>query len=94
MDAMVNVLMRNVTGTIGMKLYKGSAAAVTRSSPRSLYDEELASFGESAYDHGDAEGFIRLFGLLIRAEATRRTGDDTENEVAELLAELSPSETA
>ena len=93
MDAMVNVLMRNVTGAIGMKLYKGSAAAVTRSSPRSLYDEELASFGESSYDHGDAEGFIKLFALPIRAEATRRTGDNTEDAVAELLAQLSPSET-
>jgi argininosuccinate synthase len=93
LDAMVDVLMRSVTGTIGMKLYKGSATAVTRSSPHSLYDQELASFGESSYDHGDAEGFIKLFRLPIQAEASRRSGDMAEGEVAELLAELTPTET-
>ena len=91
---MVDVLMRNATGTVGMKLYKGSAVPVTRSSPRSLYDEELASFGESGYDHADAHGFIKLFGLPTRTEASRRSGENVEGDLAELLAELTRSDGA
>lgn len=72
LDAMVSVLVRNVSGTVKMKLYKGSAWPVSRTSPRSLYREDLATFGQAAtYDHADAEGFIKLFGLPIRAAAAR-----------------------
>ncbi len=47
---------------------------VGRRSEQALYDEALASFGDDAgaYDHADAAGFIRLFGLPVRAEAERR----------------------
>jgi argininosuccinate synthase len=38
-------------------------------SPYSLYDEDLASFGESDYDQRDAEGFINLYGLPITVKA-------------------------
>jgi argininosuccinate synthase len=70
LDALVNALMRNVVGTVRMKLFKGNAWAVGRSSPRSLYREDLATFGASAaYDHADATGFIKLFSLPIRAQA-------------------------
>jgi argininosuccinate synthase len=70
MDAMVDVLMANVTGSVRMKLYKGSAWAVSRRADVSLYREDLATFGASeTYDHADAAGFIRLFGLPIRAAA-------------------------
>jgi argininosuccinate synthase len=69
-DALVDSLMRPVTGSVRLKLFKGSAWAVGRTSPRSLYREDLATFGASAsYDHADATGFIRLFGLPIRAQA-------------------------
>jgi argininosuccinate synthase len=69
-DALVNTLMRNVTGTVRMKLYKGNAWAVARTSPSSLYREDLATFGASAaYDHADATGFIKLFSLPLRARA-------------------------
>ena len=67
-DALVDVLMRRVTGSVTMELYKGSARGVSRTSPKSLYDGDLASFGESGsgeYDHGDAAGFIRLFSLSL-----------------------------
>ncbi|MCI0432973.1 MAG: argininosuccinate synthase, partial [Gemmatimonadetes bacterium] len=70
LDAMVDVTQRKVTGTVRLKLYKGSAIVAGRRSPFSLYDESLASFGESAaYDHADAAGFIRLFSLPTRVEA-------------------------
>lgn len=90
MDAMVKVLVRDVTGAVKLKLYKGSAWVTSRTSPRSLYREDLATFGEAAtYDHADAEGFIRLFGLPIRA-AAGRDGMDGEGQLAvtELIREV------
>ena len=78
-DALVNVLMRRVTGSVTMELYKGSARSVSRTSPQSLYDGDLASFGESGsgdYDQSDAAGFIRLFSLSLEyPEAGGRTSE-------------------
>jgi argininosuccinate synthase len=57
-----------VTGTVRLKLYKGNVAVVGRSSPYSLYDQELVTFeeGKVAYDQRDAAGFIRLNALRLR----------------------------
>lgn len=90
MDAMVNVLVRDVTGSVKFKLFKGSAWVTSRTSPRSLYREDLATFGESAtYDHADAEGFIKLFGLPIRAAAARdAAGEDGSEAVDKLIQEV------
>ena len=91
LDAMAQVLVRDVTGSVRLKLYKGSAFVAGRRSPRSLYREDLATFGASAtYDHADAAGFIRLFGLPIRAAAGRNgAGADGEaSAVNRLLAEV------
>ena len=77
--AMADTLMRPVTGTVRLKLFKGSARVVGRESPKSLYREDLASFGEAAtYDHADATGFIRLFSLPMRAAASARDLDVVE----------------
>jgi argininosuccinate synthase len=65
-DAFVNAIAETVTGSVTLKLYKGSAAVVARTSPYSLYDESLASFNMSGYDARDSAGFIRLFGLQTR----------------------------
>ena len=71
-DAFVDVLMKRVTGVVRLKLYKGSASVASRRSPESLYHAGLASFGEEeTYDHADAEGFIKLFGLPARVAAER-----------------------
>ena len=51
------------TGSVTVALYKGNIIIVGRTSPYSIYNEELASFGESSYNHKDAGGFINLFGL-------------------------------
>jgi argininosuccinate synthase len=65
-DAFVNTLTSCVTGDVTLKLYKGSATVVSRTSPCSLYSEDLASFNMRGYDAADAAGFIRLFGLPLR----------------------------
>ncbi len=72
MDAFVDVTQKYMTGTVKMKLYKGSATAVARKSPYSLYNEEFATFAQdSVYDQSDAAGFISLFGLPMRVAAIR-----------------------
>jgi len=72
MDAFVEVTQKHMTGTVKMKLYKGSATAVARKSPYSLYNEEFATFAQdSVYDQSDAAGFISLFGLPMRVAAIR-----------------------
>jgi argininosuccinate synthase len=65
-DSFVDTLMENVSGDVTLKLYKGSAQIVSRTSPCSLYSEDLASFDMRGYDATDAAGFIRLFGLPLR----------------------------
>jgi len=72
MDSLARVLTRDATGAVKLKLYKGGATVASRTSPRSLYREDLATFGQSGtYDHADAGGFIKLFGLPLRAAAAR-----------------------
>jgi argininosuccinate synthase len=70
LDAFMQVTQENVSGTVRLKLYKGSATLAGRKSPYSLYREDYASFGEeNVYNQKDAEGFIRLFGLPVKIEA-------------------------
>ena len=63
-----------VTGTVRLKLYKGNVITVGRESPYSLYDQDLVTFedGAVAYDHRDAEGFIRLNALRLRTLGQRK----------------------
>jgi argininosuccinate synthase len=63
-----------VTGTVRLKLYKGNVAVVGRESPYSLYDQDLVTFEEGAvaYDHRDAQGFIRLNALRLRTLGQRK----------------------
>jgi argininosuccinate synthase len=70
LDAFVDVTQQTVTGSVRVKLYKGSCNAVASSSPYSLYSEELATFGaDEIYSQKDAEGFINLFGLPLKVQA-------------------------
>ena len=91
LDAMVNVLLADATGTVKMKLYKGRTWAVSRKSERSLYREDLATFGASTYDHADADGFIKLFTLPQRAAAARDADEQRQSAVAKLIDEVSQS---
>lgn len=75
-DAFVESTQETVTGEVLVQLFKGSASAVGRRSPYSLYSEQFATFGEDdVYQQSDAEGFIRLFGLpqKIRNLAHKRS---------------------
>lgn len=60
------------SGSVRLVLYKGNIIIAGRKSPYSLYNEELASFGPSQYDHKDASGFINLYGLSTAVAATVR----------------------
>ncbi len=74
LQALIDRSQEFVTGRVRLKLYKGSAAVVGRSSPYSLYDQDLVTFEEGAvaYDHRDAAGFIKLNALRLRTLAKRR----------------------
>lgn len=75
--AFMDTTQVNVTGTVKMKLYKGSIRSAGSSSPYSLYNANIASFTTGdLYDHHDAEGFITLFGLplTVRAMMEQATG--------------------
>ena len=63
-----------VNGEVELKLYKGNIIIVGRTSPNSLYSEDLVTFEEGAadYDHHDAHGFIRLNALRLRVSETAR----------------------
>ncbi len=70
LDAFVRKTQQTVTGTVRLKLYKGSCTVVGRKSPYSLYREDYATFGEEdVYDQADAQGFINLFGLPLKVKA-------------------------
>ncbi len=89
LQAMADVLSRTVTGSATVRLFKGSCRVVSRTSPVSLYREDFASFGEAAtYDHADAAGFIRLFGLPIRAAAAVDGQQVEERAVTQLIEEV------
>jgi argininosuccinate synthase len=68
LDAFMDRVNEQVTGTITLKLYKGSATAVARSSPNALYDPALAGFGESGglFSQQASPGFIELWSLQSR----------------------------
>jgi argininosuccinate synthase len=72
LDAFFAKTSEKVTGTVTLKLYRGSVAVCGRRSPHSLYDEGLASFDMTGYTARDAEGFIRLFGLPNRGRKRRK----------------------
>jgi argininosuccinate synthase len=68
--AYVESTQRHVTGTIRMRLSKGSAVAVGKKSPRSLYSYALATYDRGdQYDQGSAVGFIKIWGLPVAQQA-------------------------
>jgi argininosuccinate synthase len=68
LDAYVEHVNEQVTGTIGLKLYKGLARVITRESPNAVYDAALASFAESGglFSQTASPGFIELWSLQSR----------------------------
>ena len=74
LQAAIDKSQELVTGSVRLKLYKGSVAVIGRESKYSLYDQDLVTFEEGAvaYDHRDAAGFIRLNALRLRTLGQRK----------------------
>jgi argininosuccinate synthase len=68
LDAYMDAANAQTTGTIGIRLFKGSARVVTRSSPNAVYDAQLATFAESGglFSQAASPGFIELWSLQSR----------------------------
>jgi argininosuccinate synthase len=70
---MIDGMQKAVNGTVRLKLYKGNCVVTGRKSPGSLYDARLATFEEEdVYDQKDAEGFIKLLALRLKANKSLR----------------------
>jgi argininosuccinate synthase len=65
LDAFFAKSQQRVTGTVGLRLYKGNVSVTKRDSSYSLYRTDLASFTMGRYNPKDAEGFINLFALPV-----------------------------
>ena len=78
LDAFMEAANQQVTGTIGVKLYKGAARVVTRSSPNAVYDAQLASFAQSGglFSQAASPGFIELWSLQSRMAWRVRNSDE------------------
>jgi argininosuccinate synthase len=74
LQAAIDKSQEFVSGRVRLKLYKGNVAVIGRESKYSLYDQDLVTFEEGAvaYDHRDAEGFIKLNALRLRTLGQRR----------------------
>ncbi len=73
LQAAIDHSQEHVTGTVRLKLYKGSVNVVGRSSEATLYSEAHVTFEEDAgaYDQADAAGFIKLNALRLKLLAAR-----------------------
>jgi argininosuccinate synthase len=68
--AFVESSQRHVTGTVRLKLFKGSSMVVGRKSPKSLYQYDLATYDKGdTFDQDAAMGFIKLWGLPLQTQA-------------------------
>jgi argininosuccinate synthase len=75
LQRLVDEVQQDVTGTVRLKLYKGTVAVAGRRSPRSLYRADFATFeADRVYRQRDAEGFINLNALRLRIRALRDRG--------------------
>ncbi|XP_019414536.1 PREDICTED: argininosuccinate synthase, chloroplastic-like isoform X2 [Lupinus angustifolius] len=75
MDAFMQKITDTTTGSVTLKLYKGSVTVTGRKSPYSLYRQDISSFESGQiYDQADAAGFIRLYGLPMRVRAMLEQG--------------------
>ena len=72
LQGLIDQIQKDVTGTVRLKLYKGTLTVAGRRSPRSLYRMDFATFeADRVYQQKDAEGFINLSGLRLKIRALR-----------------------
>jgi argininosuccinate synthase len=74
LDGFFQVAQQRVTGSVGLKLWKGTLNITKRISPYSLYRADLASFTMGRYNPKDAEGFINLFALPVTVRPLAKAG--------------------
>ncbi len=82
LDAFINETQKNVSGTVIVKLYKGSISVAGRESVHSLYNAKLATYtSEDQFDHRASEGFIRIYGLPLKTyHQVRQAGQEAQPE--------------
>jgi argininosuccinate synthase len=77
---------KGVTGTVQVKLYKGSTYPIARTSPKSLYNADLSSFDvDGGYNHIDADGFIKVNAVRLKAHSALKhslEGKDNDKQAA------------
>lgn len=81
LDAYVERTQRHVTGSVRVRLHKGTCVVVGRRAQKALYRHDLATYDSSdTFDHRAAEGFISLYGLPVRTQSMSQgeTGDTDE----------------
>ena len=73
LDAFFDHTQQTVSGEATLELYKGSIQVITRESPYSLFDAQMATFeDDEVYNQSDAAGFIRLYGLPMNIRAKKK----------------------
>ena len=73
LDSFFDTVNHVVTGSVRVRLYKGTAVVEGRQSKNSLYSHELATYSsKDVFDHTMAKGFIGIWSLPLRAEGKRR----------------------
>ena len=71
-QGLIDAVQRDVSGTVRLKLYKGTVTVAGRKSPRSLYRTDFVTFeADQVYRQRDAEGFINLNALRLKIRALR-----------------------
>jgi argininosuccinate synthase len=94
LDAFIEKTQERVTGTVRMKLYKGLASVVGRSSPMSLYDANLATYeAGSKFQQGWSVGFIEIWGLPTRVayKMKAKTSQEAPHVVPKMTSKREPS---
>ncbi len=66
LEAFINAIQPRVTGTVTMRLFKGSAQIIGRASKYALYNEDLASFDSKTFDQSEAVGIVKVHGMQAR----------------------------
>ncbi len=88
LDAFFEKTQETVTGSVTLRLYKGTMMVASRKSPYSLYRQDIASFDTGNYNHHDAEGFINLLGLpaAVRSRLTAKSPSEPTSGSYEAVA--------
>jgi argininosuccinate synthase len=85
LDAFVDETQKTVTGSVRLKLYKGSSTVAGRTAPHALYDKDLATYDpNSTFDESAAAGFIALWGLSARQWASINSATPQTNSLPEV----------